>query len=71
MKINLTNYEKRNYVLNDKQDFIILHKIKELEKQKLSKNEKEIVNLMRTQLKKDWRKPLINYLNKILEEHKK
>ncbi len=71
MKVNLTSYEKRNYVMNDKRDFIILNKIKELEKKKLDTKDKEIIRLIRTQLEKDWRSPLIIFLNKLLRRNKK
>lgn len=70
-KINVSSIEKRNYVLSTDIDFIILSKCKELEKLKLSKQDKEIVKLIRTQLKRDWRSPLINYLNKLLLKYKK
>ena len=69
--MKLTGYEKKTYVMKDKEDFIILSKIKELEKKNLSKEDKEIINLIRTQLKKNWRLPLINYLNLSLKEYKK
>lgn len=65
MKIKLTKYEKKNYLLKDKKDLIILSKIKELEKRKLNNKQKEILRLIKTQLKDDWRTPLIKYLNKI------
>ena len=70
-KIILTDYEKKNYVLPDKKDLVILSKIKELEKRRLSKEDKKVIKLIRTQLKKDWRTPLINYLNKLLSKYKK
>jgi len=57
--------------MKTKKDFIILSKIKELEKKKLNSKEKEAVRLMRTQLKEDWRSPLISYLNKLLSKYKK
>ncbi len=60
--MKITRSEKRNYVLKDKKDLIILSKIKELEKKKLDKRDKEILKLIRTQLKSEWRNPLINYL---------
>lgn len=68
MKAN--NYEKKNYILNDKYDLVILSKIKKLEKKKLNKQDKITLKLIRTQLKKDWRSPLIKYLNKLLKKYK-
>ena len=69
--MKLTNYEKRNYVMNDKDDFVILEKIRLIEKKKLDVMDKEIVNLIRTQLKKNWRLPLIKYLDKMSKRYKK
>lgn len=70
-EIKLTKYEKENYLLKDKRDLIILLKIKNLEKRRLNKADKEIINLIRTQLKKDWRSPLVSYLNKLAVKYKK
>lgn len=64
--MKLISYEKKNYVLKDKKDFEILKKIKLIEKNRLNKKDKEIIKLIRTQLKDDWRTPLIKYLNKML-----
>jgi len=69
--MKLTDYEKRNYPLNDKEDLIILAKIKKLENYKLNKIDKDNIKLIRTQLKKDWRSPLIGHLNKLLIKYKK
>lgn len=69
--MKITNYEKKNYVLGDKKNLKILLIIKELEKEKLKKKDKEILKLARTQLKKDWQTPLINYLNKLIKKYKK
>ena len=63
-----TKAEKKRYVLKDKKDLIILQKIKELEKKKLNKEDKDIIKLIRTQLEKEWRNPLIKYLNKLLKK---
>ena len=66
-----TKYEKENYVLSDKKNLLMLYKIKELEKNKLSKTDKEVIKMVRTQLKKDWQTPLIAYLNKVSKKYKK
>lgn len=70
MKLQLTPYEKRNYVLKDKEDLKILAKIKKLEKMKITDADREIILLIRTQLKDDWRTPLINYLNKMMRRYR-
>ena len=69
IKMKLTEHEKNNYVMKDKKDFAILSKIKKLEKGKLSKNDNEIVKLIKTQLKKNWRTPLIRHLDKMLKKY--
>ena len=71
MKLNITSYERKNYLLKEKKDFIILSKIKALEKKNLDNKDKIIIKLIRTQLKDDWRTPLINSLNKLNIKYKK
>lgn len=69
-EMKITTYEKKNYILNDKKNLQILGKIKEVEKIRLNKKDKEAIKLIRTQLKKDWQTPLIKYLNKLLKKYK-
>ena len=64
--MKITPYERKNYVLNDKEDLVILAKIKLLEKNKLDNKDRETVKLIRTQLKKNWRLPLIKHLDGLL-----
>lgn len=69
--MNITPYEKNSYFLNDKKDLVILSKIKHLESLKLRRNDEEVVKLIKSQLKKDWRTPLISYLNYKLRRYKR
>lgn len=69
--MKLTLFEKKNYVMADKEDFMILSKIKKLEKKGLAKQDKETIKIIRTQLKKNWRLPLIKYLDRLLKKYKK
>jgi len=69
--MKITKYEKKSYVFKEPRDYKILAKIKELERKNLTKNDKEIIKLIRTQLKDDWRLDLIKYLNKLLKRYKK
>ncbi len=69
--MKVTKSEKRKYVLKEKKDFLILSKIKELEKCKLNKQDEKIVKLIRTQLEENWRTPLIKFLNKLLVKYEK
>jgi hypothetical protein len=65
-----TSSERKKYVLAKKADFEILGKCKLLEKRKLSKNAAATVKLIKTQLKKDWRRPLIVVLNRLLKKYR-
>jgi len=65
-----TNLEKKRYLLPEKRDLEILGKCRKLEKNKLSKQEKYFVKFIKTQLLKDWRKPLLKELNKLLRKYK-
>jgi len=69
--MKITSYEKRKYLLKEKNDLVMLSKIKKLEKYQLNEKDKEIIKLIRTQLEKEWRIPLIRYLNKLSNRYKK
>lgn len=68
-QFNIANKEREKYVLSTDSDFEILAKCKKLEKRRLSKGDKEIVKLIKTQLEYDWRILLINYLNKLAKKY--
>ena len=70
-KIKITKKEKSDYILSTNEDYLILSKIKELEKKRLRKADAEIIKLIRTQLRHDWRTPLVNHLNKLSKKYKK
>ena len=67
----ITAKDKENYSLREKEDYIILGDIKNLEKMKMTARDKEIIRLIKTQLRKDWRTPLIKELRKIAKRYKK
>ena len=66
-KFRITDKERKEYVLSTDSDFDILAKCKELEKKNLSTEHREIIKLIKTQLEDDWRKPLTDYLNKLMK----
>ncbi len=68
--IKATSSEKRKYILSTDKDFEILSKCKKLKKIKISKEDKEIVNLIETQLKPEWRDPLVQTLSKLIKKYK-
>jgi len=69
----ITSKDKKRYVLGEERDCLILEKIYRLEKHPLSLEDKKTTNLIRTQLEKDWRAPLLQALNRLLRKynHKK
>ncbi|MBC8501133.1 MAG: hypothetical protein ISS25_03995 [Nanoarchaeota archaeon] len=67
----ITKKEKKKYVLSTDEDFEILAKCKQLEKLKLTKDDKSLVEFLKTQLEDDWRKPLLKKLNNLLRKYKK
>jgi len=62
--------DQKKYILPDEKDFLILEKIYQLEKKKLSPEDKKLVKLIRTQLEKDWRTPLVRSLDQLLKKYK-
>ena len=69
-KSNTTKLEREKYVLSSDSDFEILRKCKSLERKNLSKTDRELVKLIKTQLEEDWRKPLIKVLNNLTRKYK-
>ena len=59
------------YILKTKRDSYILKLCNKLGKNKLSKNDSDLLVLIKTQLEKDWRKHLLNRLNKLSKKYKK
>ncbi len=68
-RFHLTKIEQRKYVMSTNEDYEILKKIKQLEKIKLTKEDKILVCLIKTQLEFDWRKYLIQTLNQLLKKY--
>ena len=69
-KIKVAPKEKQEYFLSTDRDYKILDKIKQLEKQKLSAKDRGLIKFIRTQLRLDWRTPLIRLLDNMLKKHK-
>ena len=61
--------DRKKYLLKEDRDFQILEKIYQLEKYKLSSEDVRVVKLIRTQLEDDWRKPLIQFLDKLAKKY--
>jgi len=63
--------KNNGFIISEGGDLVILSKTNELEKLKLKKGNKNIAILTKNQLKKEWRQPLIDYLNLLLKRYKK
>lgn len=62
--------EKRKYVLSEERDYVILDKIHGLEAKNISSEDREVIKFIRTQLEKEWREPIIEFLDKLAEKYK-
>tara|TARA_Y100000310_G_C20666695_1_gene807923 strand:+ start:1302 stop:2042 length:741 start_codon:yes stop_codon:yes gene_type:complete len=67
-KFKISELERRKYVLSTDTDYEILDKCKKLEKKSLTKDEKAMIKLVKSQLEADWRKPLIKKLDTIAHD---
>lgn len=63
--------EKKKYLLPEKRDLEILDKCKQLEKLELNKEDRFLVEFIKTQLELDWRAHLLEALNKLIKKYKK
>lgn len=68
-KYGITENEEQIYLLPNEEDYKLLVKIKELETKSLNENDKETVKLIKSQLLVEWRKPLIEVINKLLQKY--
>lgn len=62
---------KLKYLLPTERDVKILEKCKQLEKLRLSNEDKTLVKLIKAQLEDDWRKHLLKKLGLLLRKYKK
>ena len=60
---------KKKYVLSTDIDYQILEKIKLLEKKNLKKEDAVFVKFIRSQLEREWRKPLLKMLDRLLSKY--
>lgn len=61
--------DKKKYVLSTDADLEILNRIYTLEAMKLSETDRHAVQLIKNQLKLDWRTPLNRELNRLLRKY--
>lgn len=68
-KFKVSISEDKKYVLSTDIDFEILKKCKKIEKLELTKQDRLLIRLIKSQLKDDWRSPLLKILNKIVRKY--
>lgn len=69
-KFGITKEEEKQYLLPNQEDYEILSMIKALQNKNLSLEDKEMVELIRTQLKLVWRSPLISKLRSLSKKYR-
>ncbi|MFH1535553.1 MAG: hypothetical protein ABIC96_00575 [Patescibacteria group bacterium] len=67
-KYGITGEEEKEYLLPDEEDYEILSICKTLENKNLSETDSELVELIKTQLREDWRGPLLDKLRQLLKK---
>lgn len=68
-KYNITEQEEKDYPLPNEEDYQILSTVKTLESKNLSTHDREVVELIKDQLKYDWREPLLRRLKELTKEY--
>lgn len=68
-KYGITEQEEKEYLLPNAEDYEILSIVKKLKDKNLSDIDGEIIELIKTQLKDDWRKPLLDKLKLLLHKY--
>jgi hypothetical protein len=65
MKKYVLKEGNKKYLIDNNTDQKIYDNVKKLEKKKLNKKDKKLVKLIKTQLEKNWRKYLVQEINKL------
>jgi len=68
-KYGITEQEEKEFPLPEEEDYKILSLVKTLEGKNLSDFDQELIELIRTQLRDDWRQPLLDKLNQLLKKY--
>ena len=61
--------QEKEYLLPNEEDYEILSLIKTLESKQLPDHDKEIVEIIKTQIKDEWRKPLLEKLKQLTQKY--
>lgn len=68
-KFGISEEEERAYQFPNEEDYEIFSIIKSLESKNLSSHDKEIVEVIKSQLKADWREPLLEKLKQLIQKY--
>lgn len=68
-KYSISSSDEQKYTLPTQSDYEILSKVEQLENKNLDDEDKETLELIKAQLEAEWRKPLLNKLNKLLKKY--
>lgn len=68
-RYGITPEEEKEYLLPNDEDYQILFTIKMLESKNLEDQDKEIIDMMKTQLREDWRTSLLERLKQLTEKY--
>lgn len=68
-KYDVTQQEEREYLLPNEEDYEILSTVKTLESKSLSDCDREIIELVKSQLRDDWRAPLLEKLKQLTQKY--
>ncbi|MFH0974051.1 MAG: hypothetical protein V1817_04680 [Candidatus Micrarchaeota archaeon] len=70
-QLGITSTEEKKYVLSTDADIEILRECRRLEKLRLTKEERFLIKLVKSQLEIDWRKALRKTLDRLSRKHVK
>ena len=68
-KYGITEQEEKESILPNEEDYEILSIVKTLESKNLTDNDHEIVELIKNQLRDDWRTPLLDRLKQLIQKY--
>lgn len=69
-KFGISEEDEKKYYLPKQEDYEILAKVKKLESFSLSEYDTELVEVIKDQLLVEWRKPLGETLNRLIDKYK-
>jgi hypothetical protein len=68
-KYGITEEEEKEFILPNEEDYEILSGLKVLESKQLTPEDEELVRLIKSQLREDWRTPLRTKLRELISNY--